>query len=184
MHERGPRRRPQLAWVIRARRGRRAGHIHMRVPEEPGRSCCLRSQITGGGRSTKVQARESQHSVLTGANTGEQVRYRQAKETKCGGTEGRAWEHLIVLWTRGNGPRPDPVEERRCRVMEPFEGNMASASKLGTVSMRQERIANRQRSHDLTSRMRQSRTYGSVGALGGQPPRATRPVAPVLVGFP
>jgi len=28
--------------------------------------------------------------------------------------------------------------------------------------------------------MRESCTYGSVGALGGQPPRATRPVTPPL----
>ena len=32
-----------------------------------------------------------------------------------------------------------------------------------------------QRNHDLRNRMRQSRTYGSVGARGEQSPRATRP---------
>ena len=35
----------------------------------------------------------------------------------------------------------DPAEESGCRIKELFEGNMASTSKLGTVSMRQERIA-------------------------------------------
>jgi len=35
----------------------------------------------------------------------------------------------------------DPVEESGCRIKELFEGNMASTSKLGTVSTRQERIA-------------------------------------------
>ena len=31
--------------------------------------------------------------------------------------------------------------------------------------------------------MRESRTYGSVGALGGQPPRPTRPGTPVFYPY-
>lgn len=51
-----------------------------------------------------------------------------------------------------------------------------------SISTRLPRIADRvhdgvpvaQQTHDLTSRMRESRTSGSVGALGRQLPRATR----------
>lgn len=71
--------------------------------------------------------------------------YRQAKETKCGGRDVRESEHLIVPMKQGTFPQ-DPVEASGCRIEELFEGNMARTSNLGTVSMRQERIATLARS--------------------------------------
>ena len=41
----------------------------------------------------------------------------------------------------GNPTRGNPAEGRRRRVAEPLEGNMAGASKPGTVSTKQQRIA-------------------------------------------
>ncbi len=55
--------------------------------------------------------------------------YRQAKATKCGERGGRKSEYLIVPWKQGNSGRGDPVEERRCRVMDPLKGNTKDTSK-------------------------------------------------------
>ena len=76
-----------------------------------------------------------------------QVWYRQAKATKRGGTGIGASEHLIVPAKQGKPLRGDPVEGRGCRITDPFEGNMASAQKLGTVSTKRERIAALAREH-------------------------------------
>ena len=76
-----------------------------------------------------------------GAKTDARGGYRQAKETKRGETGGRRSEHLIVPTKQANSVREEPVEGRGCHSKEPLAGNMASASKLGTVSTRQQRIA-------------------------------------------
>jgi len=75
------------------------------------------------------------------------------------------------------------VEGRGCRVMEPWDGKMTGTPSPVTISTQLQRIAERvhdgvtvaQQTHDLRSRMRELRTSGSVGALGRQLPRATRP---------
>src|ERR1700682_381661 len=53
----------------------------------------------------------------------------------------RESERFIVPVKPGNQTRGDPVEGRRRRVAEPLEGNMAEAQDSGTVSTRQQRIA-------------------------------------------
>src|SRR4030042_159714 len=53
--------------------------------------------------------------------------YRQAKETKRGEMGGRKSEHLIVPWNQGNSDPGNPAEERRCRVVDPLEGNTSDA---------------------------------------------------------
>lgn len=66
--------------------------------------------------------------------------------------------------------------------MDPWERTMPGTPNPESISTRLPRIADRvhdgvpvaQQTHDLTSRMRESRTSGSVGALGRQLPRATR----------
>jgi RNA-directed DNA polymerase len=50
-------------------------------------------------------------------------------------------EHLIVPANPGNRTRRDPGEGRRCLFVEPLEGNMSSASQLGSMSTRLQRIA-------------------------------------------
>ena len=67
--------------------------------------------------------------------------YRQAKATKRGGRSAGDSERLIVPSKQGNSPHGNPVEGRGRRVVEPLEGNMAGASEPGTVSTRQQRIA-------------------------------------------
>ncbi len=56
--------------------------------------------------------------------------YRQAKETKRGGTGGRESERLIVPVMRGNSPSEDPAEGRGRRDAEPPEGKMAGDIEL------------------------------------------------------
>ena len=89
-------------------------------------------------------------------------------------TDGGESERPIVSMKRGNHPR-DPVERRGRHVMTPLEGNMAGASKPGTVYTNQQRSRRRVRDgllshsgsrpvacHDMTSRMRKCK-YGSGG---------------------
>src|SRR5438552_4065876 len=68
-------------------------------------------------------------------------RYRQAKETKCGEKGVGKSERSIVPRKPGNSARGNPMEGRERRGEESLEGNMASASKLGPVSTRRQRIA-------------------------------------------
>src|SRR5262245_49831458 len=53
----------------------------------------------------------------------------------------RESERLILPAQPGNLTRRDPVEGRGRRVAESLEGNMAGASKPGTVFTKQQRIA-------------------------------------------
>ena len=53
--------------------------------------------------------------------------YRQAKETKRGEMGGRKSEHFIVPLNQGNSGRGNPAEGRKCRVVEPLEGNTLDA---------------------------------------------------------
>jgi hypothetical protein len=70
-----------------------------------------------------------------------QDRYRQAKETKCGGKGGRESERLIVPVKRGNPPRGDPAEGRGRRDAEPLKGKMMETSNSAIVSTKLRRIA-------------------------------------------
>ena len=60
----------------------------------------------GGHRMTQPPARDAR-ARRRAERKQAQDRYRQAKATKCGGTDGGKSEHRIVLWKRGN---PDPWE--------------------------------------------------------------------------
>jgi len=62
------------------------------------------------------------------------------RRTKCDGNDGRESECLVVLWTPENGPRPDPDEERRDRIMEPLEGK--AAERLGSSTVLTKRNCN------------------------------------------
>ena len=94
--------------------------------------------------------------------------YRQAKETKCGEMGGRESQRLIVALKRGNEPSRTPWSEgapRRGEGLEPCRGHRASKACHRKTAWPCEG----QRSHDVTNRVREIRTPGSVGALGGNP---------------
>ena len=114
-------------------------------------------------------------------------------ETKTGARDGTAkrrkrsaagWatgsrSALIVPTKPGNSARADPVEESGAPDHGP-----AGRQHDGCIDIRDrvnETLADSvtgcpwHRIHDQRNRMRQSRTSGSVGAPGGQPPGATRP---------
>lgn len=97
-------------------------------------------------------------------------------------------------------PAPgDPEEGRRCRMMEPLKGKTEETLASESVSTRLQRVAEvsneapgmghfpafvdrrvrdglnvLQQVHDMRSRMRESRTSGSVGGGGEQSPSSTR----------
>ena len=78
---------------------------------------------------------------------GAQQWYRQAKETKRGGTGRRESELFVVPVKPGNSRREDPVEGRGSRSEEPKEGTMTEASTSTTVSTKLQRIAELARTH-------------------------------------
>jgi hypothetical protein len=49
--------------------------------------------------------------AIPGSERGAQARYRQAKETKCGGRGGQESEHSVVPTKRGNPPQGTPRRE-------------------------------------------------------------------------
>jgi hypothetical protein len=106
------------------------------------------------------------------STSGGAVLPREGNETRWDGRAGVGAPHSTV--EAGERTRADPGEGRGCRTMDPVEGKMTGTPSPDTISTRLQRIAARvhdgvtvaQQTHDLTSRMRQSRTSGSVGAPG------------------
>jgi hypothetical protein len=68
------------------------------------------SKIAGGSPVDQLQD-EPQLSPRLWGRTGDTRWYRQAKETKCGETDGRESERLIVPMSRGNHPERTPRRE-------------------------------------------------------------------------
>ena len=58
-------------------------------------------------------------------------RYRQAKETKCGGMAAGRRSALIVPSKQGNSPRRTLWREAKRRPVDSIEGNMSSTSRFG-----------------------------------------------------
>jgi hypothetical protein len=73
-------------------------------PRNLGEPWYLRGPIPAGLRETKVQAHSRGRPHPVGANERAQPRYRQAKETKCGGKDPGRRSTLIVPGKRGNHP--------------------------------------------------------------------------------
>src|ERR1700722_3158651 len=123
-----------------SRRGRRARHRYTRGAQEPGTPCSLHDLCP---------AREPEYQALApGPRRDRRERnfrrtswYRQAKHNEARRDGDRDSERLVVPVKPGNPTRGDPVEGSRRRVAEPLEGNMADASKSGTVCTKQQRIA-------------------------------------------
>ena len=105
-----PRRGAAMAWRPRSRRGLRAGHVHIGVPREPGRPL----RLLGNSRR---EHRVTNSRLLAGAPGGQgsetwvQPGYRQAKETKRGGTGDGESERFIVTDEAGEPTRGTPWRE-------------------------------------------------------------------------
>ncbi len=145
-----------------------------RVPRELGRPCRLHRHA---GRRPGLPNSRTNHgsaSRAVGDEPGTQRWYRQAKETKRGETDGRESERLIVSTKRGNRPSWTPWREGDAalwaRRLDPCEGIEPHQHVTVRASSPVEG-----RYHDVTSRMREIRQSGSVGARGEQSPWATRP---------
>ena len=164
--------RHRIGLVSRSCRGLRTGHQrggfsrNLRDPVSPFRKGWLGAAAP---KCTRPPAGVGQRGET---KTGARDWYRQAKETKHGGKDDWVSEHLIVPWSRGNrtsgtpGREGDacqgPVGGRHDRGIEP--GVRVNATTTDSL----------QRIPDQKSRMREIRTYGSVGTPGGQPPGVTR----------
>src|SRR5271166_3832214 len=101
--------------------------------------------------------------------------YRQAKETKCGEKDGKESECPIVASKRGNGPSRTPWSKGDAALWTQRR-NHAEGTAPPSVSPQGNGSCEGQR-HIVTSRMPLTGTSGSVGGLGGRPPRSTRPVS-------
>src|SRR5208337_4296503 len=125
------------------------------------------------------------HGSASGAGGDEQRTqrwYRQAKETKRGEMSGRESQRLIVPSKRGTqteGPR----RGKEVPSHEPLKGNMPGTLRHELCS-RNDDGSRRSRIHEMRNRVRVMCKPGSVGDLGGQPPRSTRPDAPGLTPMP
>ena len=94
---------------------------------------------------------------------------------------GRESQRLIVALKRGNEPSWTPWSEgvpRRGEGLEPCRGHRASKACPRQTAWPCEG----QRSHDVTNRVREIRTPGSVGALGGNPQSDPARLLPRRVG--
>jgi len=110
----------ELAWPSRSRRGRRAGHVRIGVPQEPGKPCRLHVQSRNGATGTqnprptsgatpggrRGERPDTKHSVanVVPPNEGNEVR-REGRQglgashsTREAG-ESRPWE---TLWREGD----------------------------------------------------------------------------------
>ena len=99
--------------------------------------------------------------------------YRQAKETKRGEMGVRESQHLIVPLKRGNQPE-GPRRGKEVPSHEPLKGNMPGTLRPEPCP-RNDDGSRGSRIHEMRNRVRVMCTPGSVGDLGGQPPRSTRP---------
>lgn len=90
----------QLAWCRRPRRGLRAEHVSMWIPQEPGRPRCLLGIEPSAGTALKHPAGKACPPPLH-CNWAP-PRYRRAKETKQGGTDNEESERAVVPTKAGN----------------------------------------------------------------------------------
>jgi len=100
-----------------------------------------------------------------------------AKETKRGEMGGRESQHLIVPLKRGNQPE-EPRRGKEVPSHEPLKGNMPGTLRPEPCP-RNDDGSRGSRIHEMRNRVRVMCKPGSVGGLGGRPPRSTRPGLPV-----
>ena len=106
---------------------------------------------------------------MVSPSEGNEVRREDGKESQC----------PIVASKRGNGPYRTPWSEGGAALWAQRR-NHAEGIEPPSVSPQGNGSCEGQR-HNVTSRMPLTGTSGSVGGLGGQPPRSTRPAHPASV---
>ena len=74
------------------------------------------------------------HSSVKERNQRVQPRYRQAKETKCGGMAAGRRSVLIVLMKQGNSPWRTLWRKAKRRSTDSVEGNMPNTSRFTSMS--------------------------------------------------
>jgi hypothetical protein len=144
-----------------------------RVSRELGRPCRLHRDCRLGARLTNSRLIHGSRPEPVGTNRGRNGGNRQAKETKCGEMDGKESECPIVASKRGNGPYRTPWSEGGATLWAQRR-NHAEGTEPPSVSPQGNGSCEGQR-HNVTSRMPLTGTSGSVGGLGGRPPRSTRP---------
>jgi hypothetical protein len=93
---------PQWPDVLRSYRGPRTGRRDMRVAREPERPCRFRRDCRLESRHPKLQVDPQLSSRAGGDEKRTKRRYRQAKATKRGETDGRESQHPVVPTKQGN----------------------------------------------------------------------------------
>jgi len=108
-------RRSRRAVASRYRRGRRTRHERRGIPGNPGNLAISSKNERSGDRETKPQAttRCARRDVERNASA---RWYRQPKETKRGGTDGKESECVVVPMKRGNQTRETPRREGRTGI--------------------------------------------------------------------
>jgi hypothetical protein len=147
--------------------------IIARVSRKLGRPCRLHRDCRFGARLTNSRLIHGSRPEPVGTNRGRNGGNRQAKETKCGEMDGKESECPIVASKRGNGPYRTPWSEGGATLWAQRR-NHAEGIEPPSVSPQGNGSCEGQR-HNVTSRMPLTGTSGSVGGLGGRPPRSTRP---------
>ena len=157
----------------------------MGVPQEPGRSCHLRSS-TQFGLSGSIKrlalhggARPSRERRQGAGGTGE-------RGNELAGMGGRKSERLTVPRTRGNSPQETPPKGKGRRDMGPLEGTMDGTPSPEDISPGFQRIAELRRVRDgiqstVTQRIHdpEEPDAGNLHVrICGGPGRATSPVYP------
>src|SRR5947208_3245963 len=113
---------PLYGLVVRSRRGRRTGRRHSGFLRNLGRPAL--SAAPGPEGETGYELPACQLRVLDWRERSSDARRGTATRTERSVPDGaRESERLIVPAKPANTPRVEPVEGRRCRVMESLEGN-------------------------------------------------------------
>ena len=158
------------------------------IPQELGRVLLFCSSAYPGWRHRVTNSRPWRFTRPTRSEHNEWHRgIAKQKETKCGEMAVGCRSALIVPLKVGNSPWRTQWRKAKRRPADSIEGNMPNTSRftcmstsLGWIASGTMRMANLLVEEPGCVNVR---TSGSVGALGEQSPRATRPCASLLDRF-
>ncbi len=160
----------------RARRGRRAGRLVIRVSWGTWETLSSPSCLPAGARLTNSRLIHSFPSRAVGTNRGRNDGI--AKRRKRSAARWMARNHIVPL-KRGNQPE-GPRGGRGAPSHDPLKGNMPGTSRPESCR-RNDDGSRRARTHETTSRVRVMCTPGCVGTLGEQSPEP--PGLPDVITF-
>ena len=102
-------------------------------PRNLGESCSLLGELPGGDTGLPTPG-PAVHSSAWERKQRVEPRYRQAKETKCGGMAAGRRSALIVLMKQGNSPWRTLWRKAKRRSTDSVEGNMPNTSRFTSMS--------------------------------------------------